>query len=196
LNSPRADAYGDCVRELPAQVRDRPLALVGFMGIGKTTVGGELSRRLGWPLLDTDSEVETRSNMTIREIFDWFGEPRFRELEHEVIAAEAAQRRRILSLGGGAFLQDANRELLLSRCTVVYLAAPWSHVSRTIQRLKNTRPLLRDRSPAELEALFTTRHPFYDQAHVRVSVPGRRPPEVASRALELVGLSEAPASTI
>ena len=181
------DAYGDSVRELPADAGERPLALIGFMGIGKTTVGGELARRLRWPLLDTDSEVQSRSNMTIREIFDWFGEPRFRELEREVIVAEAAQRRRILSLGGGAFLQEANRELLLERCTVVYLAAPWSHISRTLPRLKNTRPLLRGRSPAELEQLLATRHPVYDQAHVRVAVPGRRPPEVAGRVLELAG---------
>jgi shikimate kinase len=159
------------------------------MGIGKTTVGGELSRRLRWPLLDTDSQVETRSNMTIREIFDWFGEPRFRELEREVIAAEAARERRILSLGGGAFIQEANRTLLLERCTVVYLAAPWAHVSRTIQRLKNTRPLLRDRSIADLQQLFDSRHPFYDQAHLRVSVPGRRPAQVADRLLELAGLT-------
>lgn len=158
------------------------------MGIGKTTVGGELSRRLGWPLLDTDGEVETRSNMTVREIFDWFGEPRFRELEHEVIAAEAAQQQRILSLGGGAFIQEANRRLLLERCTVVYLAAPWSHISRSIQRLKNTRPLLRGRSNAELQQLFDSRHPAYNQAHIRVSVLGRRPNEVADRVVELAGL--------
>ena len=183
-------AWDDAVHELPAAVSDRPLALVGFMGIGKTTVGGELSRRLGWPLLDTDHEVEARSNMTIREIFDWFGEARFRELEHDVIAAEAARRRRILSLGGGAFLQGANRELLLARCTVVYLAAPWSYVARIVQRLKNTRPLLRGRSPRELEQLFDTRHPVYDQAHVRVAVPGRRPAEVATRLLALVGLPD------
>ena len=186
---PEADAYADAVRDLPQQVRERPLALVGFMGIGKTTVGGELSRRLRWPLLDTDHEVEARSNMTIREIFDWFGEPRFRELEHEVIAREAARRRRILSLGGGAFMQDANRELLLARCTVVYLAAPWPYTSNRLHRLRNTRPLLRGRSAADLEQLFASRHPFYDQAHVRVSVPGRRPHEVATRALELLGLS-------
>jgi len=182
------DPFGDAVRELPPKINERPLALIGFMGIGKTTVGGELSRRLGWPLLDTDSEVETRSNMTIREIFDWFGEPRFRELEHEVIAAEAGRKKRILSLGGGAFVQEANRGLLLDRCTVVYLAAPWSHIARSVQRLKNTRPLLRGRSLAELERLFAGRHPFYDQAHVRVSVTGRRPPQVALRALELLGL--------
>ena len=158
------------------------------MGIGKTTTGGELSRRLGWAFVDTDSEVETRSNMTIREIFDWFGEPRFRELEQEVIASEVKRRKRILSLGGGAFVRDANRELLLQRCTVIYLAAPWSHIARSVPRLKNTRPLLRDRSLAELEALFNSRHPFYDQAHLRVAVPGRNPGQVAARVLELSGL--------
>ncbi len=184
-----ADPYGDAVRELPPNVGERPLALIGFMGIGKTTVGGELSRRLGWTVLDTDREVEAHSNMTIREIFDWFGEPRFRELEHEVIAAEAGHTRLIMSLGGGAFIQDANRELLLERCTVAYLAAPWSHVSRTIQRIKNTRPLLRGRSLSELEQLLASRHPFYDQAHVRVSVPGRNPSQVAGRLLELLDLA-------
>ncbi|HLY67886.1 MAG TPA: shikimate kinase, partial [Chloroflexota bacterium] len=125
---PDLELSEDYVRELPDGSSDRPLALVGFMGIGKTTVGGELSRRLEWPLVDTDSEIETRSNMTIREIFDWFGEPRFRELEQEVIRSEASQSRRILSLGGGAFMQEANRNLLLERCTVIYLAAPWSHI--------------------------------------------------------------------
>jgi len=158
------------------------------MGIGKTTVGGELARRLGWTFVDTDSLIESKSNMTIREIFDWFGEPRFRELEAEVIGAEATQGQRILSLGGGAFLQPRNQQLLLERTTVVYLAAPWSHIVRSIQRLKNSRPLLRGRSNADLEAMLASRHPGYDQAHVRVSVPGRTPAQVASRVLELLGL--------
>lgn len=169
----------------------RPIALIGFMGIGKTTVGRELSRRLGWPVLDTDSEIESRSNMTIREIFDWLGEPHFRELEQEVIRAEAAQARRILSLGGGAFMQEGNRRLLIESCTVVYLAAPWSYVSKSVQRLKNTRPLLRDRTSAELEKLFASRHPVYDLAQVRVAIPGRTPSQVADAVLELTGLARA-----
>jgi len=181
--------FADEVREGFTQRPDRPIALVGFMGIGKTTVGGELARRLGWPLLDTDSEIESRSNMTIREIFDWFGEPRFRELEQEVIALEAGQQRRILALGGGAFTQDLNRELLLERCTVIYLAAPWSHVARSIQRLKNTRPLLRGRSLADFQKLFASRHPAYNLAHVRVAVPDRTAAQVAMRVLELTGLA-------
>ncbi|HEX6512410.1 MAG TPA: shikimate kinase [Chloroflexota bacterium] len=186
---PEADAeFADAIRELPPHPDQRSLALVGFMGIGKTTVGDELSRRLGWPLVDTDSEVETRSNKTIREIFDWFGEPRFRELEHDVIAAETKKDRRVLSLGGGSFVQANNRELLLRHCTVVYMAAPWSYIARHVQRLRNTRPLLRGRSPAELQQLLVSRHPFYDQAHVRVAVPGRGAVQVAGRILELLGL--------
>jgi shikimate kinase len=163
------------------------------MGVGKTTVGAELSRRLGWPLLDTDSEIESRSNMTIREIFDWLGEPHFRELEQQVIESEAVREKRILSLGGGAFMPERNRQLLLTACTVVYLAAPWSYLRPAVQRLKNTRPLLRSSSPAELEKLFNTRHPVYNQAHVRVSVPGRTPAEVATRILELSAPSPTPA---
>jgi len=158
------------------------------MGIGKTTVGGELARHLGWPLIDTDSAIETQSNMTIREIFDWLGESHFRDLEHDVLAKESRRARRVLSLGGGAFVQPANKVLLLQRCLVVYLAAPWSHVARTINRLRNTRPLLRDRSIAELEALFDSRHEVYDAAHIRVNVAGRRPAHIAQRILELGGL--------
>lgn len=186
------DDYADHVRDLPKDVAGRSLALVGFMGIGKTTVGGELARRLGWSFVDTDSLVESTSNMTIREIFDWFGEPRFRELETDVIAGEAKQRQRVLSLGGGAFLQPANEQLLLACCTVIYLAAPWSHIARGIHRLKNSRPLLRGRSNAELERLLDARHPGYDRAHVRVAVPGRSPAQVATRALELTGLLVGP----
>jgi len=186
-------SYDDSVRLLPPDALERSLALVGFMGIGKTTVGGELSSRLGWLFLDTDSLIETRSNMTVREIFDWFGEARFRELESEVVTVESARPQRILALGGGAFIQPANRDLLLERCVVVYLAAPWSHVSRSIHRLKNTRPLLRDRSLTQLHELFDARHTAYDQAHVRVSTPGRNPAQVANRILELIGLPfEAP----
>ena len=176
------------MRQLPLDAGQRPLALVGFMGIGKTTVGRELARRLGWSFVDTDAAVETTSNMTIREIFDWFGEPRFRELEHEVISTEITRPRRILALGGGAFIQASNRDLLLECCTVVYLAAPWGHFAHSIHRLKNSRPLLRGRPMPELEQLFHTRHSLYDGAHVRVAVPGRRPPEVAARVIELTGL--------
>lgn len=82
--------FGDAVREDAHLVASQPLALIGFMGIGKTTVGAELSRRLRWTALDTDKEIESRSNMTIREIFDWLGEPHFRELEQQVIEGEAA----------------------------------------------------------------------------------------------------------
>ncbi|MBV8087937.1 MAG: shikimate kinase [Chloroflexi bacterium] len=178
---------------MPANAGQRALALIGFMGIGKTTVGGELSRRLRWPLVDTDSRIESQSNMTIREIFDWLGEPHFRDLERELITTESGHGRCVLSLGGGAFVHPVSQQLLLERCTVVYLSAPWGHVARLVSRLKNTRPLLRDRSLPELQQLFDTRHAIYDAAHVRVSVPGRRPPEVARRILELTGLPAPPA---
>ncbi|MHB8620179.1 MAG: shikimate kinase [Chloroflexota bacterium] len=182
----RDDAYGDAVRGLPAEPLARPLALVGFMGVGKTTVARLVAQELGWAAVDTDERVEMRSNMTVREIFDWFGEPRFRDLEHEAIAAEVGRGRSVLSLGGGAFISAANRDLLLESCTVAYLAAPWPHLAVAMDRLRHTRPLLRGRSLSDLRALFDSRHPTYDRAHLRVGVAGRPPDEIARRLLEML----------
>ncbi len=183
--------YQDAIRELPDHPLERGLTLVGFMGIGKTTVGAELARRLGWPLVDTDALVEEGSQKTIREIFDWFGEPYFRDLERAVIAAEAGAGRQILSVGGGAFMEPTTQQLLLDRYTVIYLAAPWSYMSGAIGRLKHSRPLLRNRSLREIEELFNSRHASYDRAHLRVSVPGRTPAQVATKILQMLGWNNA-----
>jgi len=179
------------VHRLPERPLARTLTLIGFMGIGKTTVGEELAGRLDRRPKDSDALVEAQSNRTIRELFDWFGEPHFRELERGVIATLAHDSSTVLSVGGGAFMDAATRRLLLENCTVIYLAAPWSYVQASIWRLKNTRPLLRERSEAEIEALFHERHLVYDQAHVRVSVPRRAPAQVAGRILALLGTGAA-----
>jgi shikimate kinase len=183
--------YSDAVRNMPDNAMARGIALTGFMGTGKTTVGRDLSARLGWPLVDTDEAIETRSKKTIRELFDWFGEAYFRELEREFISRRRKPRHDILSLGGGTFIDAVNRELLLGSYIVVYLAAPWPHLVRSFDRLKKSRPLLRDRTPAQLEELFNARHPCYDMAQVRVALPGRSARQVTSRVIELLGLEGA-----
>ncbi|MDE3077456.1 MAG: shikimate kinase [Chloroflexota bacterium] len=179
-------AFDDRVRELPAGALERPLALIGFMGVGKTTVASELARRLVCPMVDTDGLIESRAGRTIRELFDWFGEAHFRELERTIIAELDHASRQIVSLGGGAFMDATTRALLLDRCTVVYLAAPWEYVRGTLRRIQHSRPLLRGRSPSEIEGLFESRHPIYDQAHLRVLMAGRKPAQVAERILQLL----------
>jgi shikimate kinase len=154
----------------PADFRaTRPIALVGLMGAGKTTVGRRLAARLGLPFVDSDAAIEQAEGMSIAEMFDSRGEPAFRARERRAIAALADGSRRVIAVGGGAFADDGNRSLLLERSLVVWLDAP---VEILAGRLAggSDRPLLRGPDPeAALGALAAARATFYGEAHVRVS---------------------------
>lgn len=138
------------------------LALVGLPGSGKSTVGKQLSKRMGVPFLDSDEEVEKRTGMSIRSMFEQQGEPAFRDLEAQVIGQLCDQPAFVLSTGGGAVLRPETRELLRHRCTVVYLK---SDVEVLWRRLKNDtrRPLLQGGDGRQrLQELASARGPIYE----------------------------------
>lgn len=152
---------------------DRPIALVGLMGAGKSTVGRRLARRLGLPFADADEEIERAAGMTVAEIFGRFGEEYFRDGERRVIARLVEGPPRVIATGGGAFMNPRTRGLLLERCVVVWLDAEPGILVERVSRRRH-RPLLRDKDPrAAIEALATERNPVYAQAHLTVrSAPG------------------------
>jgi len=129
------------------------VVLTGFMGSGKSTVGPLLAERLGWRFLDLDNEIERRDGRTVARIFAESGEPHFRKLEAEVLAALLGRRRVVLALGGGAPEELGNRLLLeqTPRTAVVYLAAPFEAlVARCLEQPgASERPVLSDLSAAE-----------------------------------------------
>ena len=142
--------------------------LVGMMGAGKTAVGQALARRLQVPFTDSDAEIERAANLTISEIFARDGEAFFREKESQVIARLLDGRRGVLSVGGGAFLSPANRELIRQQGVSVWLRATvevlWPRVRR-----KPTRPLLRTPDPrGTLARLVAERAPIYALADIVV----------------------------
>ncbi|KIC44226.1 MAG: shikimate kinase [Ruegeria sp.] len=142
----------------------KTVVLVGMMGAGKTAVGRALAARLGVPFLDSDAEIESAANMTIPEIFARDGEAFFRTKESQVIGRLLDEKKGILSTGGGAFLSDANRQMISDRGVSIWLRADlevlWNRV-----RHKDTRPLLRTDDPyGTLRALYETRVPIYAQA--------------------------------
>lgn len=159
----------DIVSILHAQRRiDRPIVLIGLMGAGKTTVGRRLAQRLGLPFVDADEEIEAAAGMSISEIFDRFGEPYFRDGERRVIARLIDGSRKVIATGGGAFMNEKTRALILDRATAVWLEADIETLVDRVRR-RSTRPLLKDRDPRQvLGELAAVRNPVYALAPIHV----------------------------
>ena len=146
----------------------RPIVLVGLMGVGKSTVGRRLANRLNLPFVDADHEIEVAAGMTISEIFDRFGEPYFRDGERRVIQRLVDGTPKVIATGGGAFVAEATRTLILAEAIAVWLDADTDVLAERVRR-RDTRPLLRGRDArAVLADLAERRNPFYSLAHVRV----------------------------
>lgn len=146
----------------------RPVVLIGLMGSGKSSVGRVLAERLGVQFRDSDAEIETAAARSIPEIFAEFGEPEFRELERRVIARLMGDAPHVLATGGGAFMNDETRGMILAQGTAVWLRAELETlVGRTSGRTH--RPLLNTGDPrAVLAKLMDERYPIYAQAPVAV----------------------------
>ena len=169
---------------------DRPVVLVGMMGVGKTTVGRKLASLLDVPFIDADEEIERAAQMPIPEIFATYGEPYFRSGERRVIArlldGATPARRKVLATGGGAFVDAETRALILDKAVSVWLD---SDIDTLVERVgrKDNRPLLRGGNPREILArLREERRPAYQQAAIHIT-SGNLPHGVtASRILKAI----------
>jgi shikimate kinase len=154
----------------PIPVHDRTIALVGLMGVGKSTVGRRLAKRMGLPFADGDIEIEAAAAMTVSEIFAQLGESEFRAGEARVLKRLLHAPRMVLATGGGAVLNPETRAELKARAVTVWMRADLETVASRVQR-RDTRPLLRGRDPLEaLKAMAEVRYPFYACADVVVDV--------------------------
>jgi shikimate kinase len=147
---------------------DRPVALVGLMGAGKTTVGRRLAAALRLPFLDADEEIERAAGLTIQEIFARHGEADFRRGERQVIARLLNKPPHILATGGGAFMDADTRALMKQKAISVWLKAPLDVLMRRVER-REGRPLLRQGDPqAVMQRLMDERYPIYAEADIIV----------------------------
>jgi shikimate kinase len=152
------------------------LYLVGFMGSGKTTIGRRLAHRLGWSFFDLDHEIEATEKITVAEIFDTRGEPEFRRIESEMLREHIQWIERgrpaVLALGGGAFVDAANRELILQNGIAVWLDCPFDRVQQRVGDAA-VRPLARD--PQRFAALYQSRRAIYARADARIAIESDDP---------------------
>lgn len=148
--------------------KDKPIALVGMMGVGKTSIGKRLAQKLDLPFVDADEEIVAAAGLSIPEIFERFGEAHFRDGERRVIGRLFDDQRKVIATGGGAFVNPETRALMLDRATVIWLDADIDTLVDRTSR-KNDRPLLAQGNPREiLTKLAAERNPIYAQAHIHV----------------------------
>lgn len=144
------------------------IAIIGLMGVGKTTIGVKLAEKLKYYFIDCDQEIEDREKRTIKEIFEQDGEKYFREIEKKIIREIALRDENIvLSLGGGAFMSEEMRKILKEKAIIIWLSAT---IDAIIYRVgsKNIRPLLNQKNKRNvLEELAVKRYPIYAEADLK-----------------------------
>lgn len=172
--------------EARAALGNRNLIFVGLMGAGKSVIGRLVAQTLGIPFVDTDAEIETVSRMTIAELFSQYGETEFRALETRVVERLLKQGPRVVSTGGGAFINEATRAQIKQGGLSIWLNADletlWDRVNR-----RDHRPLLKTENPKQtLENLMIQRYPIYAEADLTVMSVNIRKDLMANEVLQAI----------
>jgi shikimate kinase len=150
----------------------KTISLIGLMGAGKTTIGRKLAELYNVEFIDSDTLIEKKTGLNINEIFSQKGEPYFRQLEKEIIPEILAEQKAsfILATGGGAFIDQETRNLLLNKTDVIWIKAK---LETLLNRLKNDsadRPLLTTKNLEEKTAqLMQERHEIYAEAPIAIN---------------------------
>lgn len=165
---------------------DRAIVFVGLMGAGKTAIGRKVAQALDLPFIDSDTEIETVSTMSIPELFERYGEPEFRSLENRVVTRLLEGGRRVLSTGGGAFMNAATRDAIRARGVSVWLKADLDLLMERVSKKKN-RPLLKNPDPRGVMArLIAERYPVYAEADITVETRDDRREVIAAEVIAAI----------
>ena len=170
----------------------RNIALTGFMGVGKSSVGRALAEVLHFEFIDTDEVIESNAGKSINRIFAEDGEPTFRGLESQVVEQLKTRDKAVISTGGGLAVNPNNLASLKSHALVVCL---WASPEAIWERVRHQshRPILQTTDPpARIRELLAQREPFYKQADVLVNTELRSLREVVQQVLHQFHLARQP----
>jgi shikimate kinase len=166
----------------------RSVVLVGLMGSGKSTIGRKLAQVIDLEFFDSDTEIENASRMSVKDLFAVYGEPEFRALEQRVMLRLMEDGPRIISTGGGAFINPEVRDAVLKGGIAVWLDADIDVLMERVGR-RETRPLLNNDDPeATMRALMESRYPTYAEAQIRVMSRNERKDIMVGEVIEALRL--------
>lgn len=164
----------------------KPIVLVGMMGCGKSAIGGLLAKILDIPFVDSDSCIENRMHMSIAEMFERYGEAYFRSKEYDVIHELITGEKKVIAVGGGAFIQPMVRACIKKYALSIWIRAEFSVLLERVSR-KNNRPLLEKGDKAAiLKALMDERYSVYAEADMVVDTTDGPHEVVLKRILEAI----------
>jgi shikimate kinase len=159
-----------------------PLAIVGYMGSGKSTVGRIVAKTLGWEFIDLDRKIEEQVGLSISELFESSGEPFFRDLERrELLEALDGLAERVVSCGGGVVIEPRNRARLMEVATVFL----WEDSDVLYRRTRGSGRPLRGANFEDFARRYAERLPYYlEVASLQIEPDNRSPRQIASEITE------------
>ena len=153
-------------------LKARSISLIGFMGVGKSTLGKKLSEELKLEFYDTDKEVEKKTGKSINDIFIDYGEDYFREMEENIIINLLNRKESlVISFGGGAYLNANIRKNMCKKTISIWLDADIKSILTRLSRSNNIRPLMNKLSSnSDIEKLLKKRNKVYKKADIRIDI--------------------------
>jgi len=164
---------------------EKNLVLTGMMGVGKSTIGGKLAKKLKRKFVDIDKIIEIKEKNTIKEIFENKGENYFRKIEKKITLEELKKNNLVMALGGGAFINTSIRRKIKSSCLSFWLDLT---VESLLTRLKNVkkRPLLdQDKLEQSINKIYSERKKIYNESNFRINCNSMDKDEIIYKIIKL-----------
>jgi len=152
-----------------SKLKNKPIILVGMMGVGKSAIGKLLAISLSKNFYDIDSSIEKKYNLKIHEIFELYGEKKFRELEYKEINDIDKNSNVIIATGGGAFTFNKNYKIINKKGLSIWMKAEKDVIIKRVSKNINNRPLLKNKNLSDhINNLLKVRNPLYAKAHIHI----------------------------
>lgn len=174
----------------------KTIVLVGLMGAGKSSVGRILAAKLDLPFVDSDDEVEKAAGCSIEDIFEIYGETAFRDVEERVLQRLLKGPPKVVSSGGGAYMNERTRARIGRHGIAIWLRADLAILEKRTRRRNAGRPLLKGGNPSEkLKQLIKERYPVYEQADIIVDSIDETPEITAEKIIHRLTEDGGPGNT-